>query len=719
MSVALNRIVLVLLLVAAGLLGVVTATSRPSAAVAAEARTWVVDAIDDPRGNRWESVDTGTNEVTIGVGDTVEWQFDRAVTDHDLTSQNTTTVWQPALEQWRAADGAPVSYTFTQPGTYDYLCSIHGVVMQGKVVVVAAGTGNRPPTVAPMADVTNGPAPLTSHLMAMATDPDGDPLTYQWDLGNGSTSTEANPTASYSTPGSYTATVDVSDGHGGTAHGELLITVTGGEVPVVTVGAAPTGGAAPLDVVLTATAVDAQGGPLTYAWTFGDGTVGTGAQVAHTYTANGVRTATVKVTDSDGNVGTGTATITVGAEPGMPEVAASAAPASGAAPLGVAFSTAVTTSGSFAAFADGLTTYPGLTGAAGLTRTRGQTRAWFDVTGLRPGASHLVHVHEQACSASNGGAHFRFDTSQPFGEANEIWLPFTANPSGGSGRIEVVRPMRADASAVSMVIHDPDNPAKRIGCVDLMPSVADLTYTWSFGDGAVGEGPDPDHTYTSAGTYDASVTVAAAHAGHAGHGGADPAPVTTKVRVVVAAPPDRTAPQTTIASGPSGVVGSRRATFRLASNEQGVSFSCRLDGGGWRACTSPVGYQKLGDGFHLLEVRARDRAGNTDPTPAMRSWTVDTRRPVLGSLRPRGTVHDRTPTVRLRARDAHLLPGATGFTVRIDGRRVPSAQLRVVRGSLTWTPRRALSVGRHTLRVSVVDAAGNRSTALRTFKITR
>ena len=67
---------------AVGALGVVATTST-----AAEApRTWVVDAVDDTAGNRWDAVDTGTSVVTIRVGDTVEWQFDRATQGHDLVS---------------------------------------------------------------------------------------------------------------------------------------------------------------------------------------------------------------------------------------------------------------------------------------------------------------------------------------------------------------------------------------------------------------------------------------------------------------------------------------------------------------------------------------------------------------------------------------------------------------------------------------------------------
>ena len=81
-------------------------------------------------------------------------------------------------------------------------------------------------------------------------------------------------------------------------------------------------------------------------------------------------------------------------------------------------------------------------------------------------------------------------------------------------------------------------------------------------------------------------------------------------------------PETTINSGPSGTVGSSSASFAFSSSEAGSSFECSLDGALYKPCTSPQSYAGLADGSHNFSVRATDAAGNADPTPASRTWTV-------------------------------------------------------------------------------------------------
>ena len=88
------------------------------------------------------------------------------------------------------------------------------------------------------------------------------------------------------------------------------------------------------------------------------------------------------------------------------------------------------------------------------------------------------------------------------------------------------------------------------------------------------------------------------------------------------APADVTPPQTTITSGPNGNVKTTSVTFAFVSSEEGSTFQCKLDAGAFASCTSPKTYSGLAAGGHTFQVRASDLAGNTDPTPATRSFKV-------------------------------------------------------------------------------------------------
>jgi hypothetical protein len=92
-------------------------------------------------------------------------------------------------------------------------------------------------------------------------------------------------------------------------------------------------------------------------------------------------------------------------------------------------------------------------------------------------------------------------------------------------------------------------------------------------------------------------------------------------------PGDTTAPQTTITSGPSGPTNDATPTFAFSADESGATFACNVDDGAWSACSSPWTASTLADGDHSLNVRATDAADNTDDSPAVRSFRVDTEAP--------------------------------------------------------------------------------------------
>jgi hypothetical protein len=101
---------------------------------------------------------------------------------------------------------------------------------------------------------------------------------------------------------------------------------------------------------------------------------------------------------------------------------------------------------------------------------------------------------------------------------------------------------------------------------------------------------------------------------------APPAPVAGPARVTVVAG-DTTAPNTRIVRGPARLGFERLAKFRFASTEAQSSFQCKLDKKKWKACANPF-KRSVKPGRHLFKVRAIDRFGNVDPSPARFGWRV-------------------------------------------------------------------------------------------------
>ncbi|QJR15056.1 hypothetical protein [Usitatibacter palustris] len=169
----------------------------------------------------------------------------------------------------------------------------------------------------------------------------------------------------------------------------------------------------------------------------------------------------------------------------------------------------------------------------------------------------------------------------------------------------------------------------------------------------------------------------------------DPTPATRTWTV------DTVAPETTIATGPSGTVGEDTASFTFSSSESGATFECSLDAAAFAACTSPKAYSTVAQGMHMFEVRARDAAGNVDATPALRSWSVDTTNP--------NTTISSGPDMVTFHTDATLVFSANetgvGFLCSLDG-----GAFAACTSPKSYS---GLAGGGHSFSVYATDAAGN------------
>ncbi len=173
---------------------------------------------------------------------------------------------------------------------------------------------------------------------------------------------------------------------------------------------------------------------------------------------------------------------------------------------------------------------------------------------------------------------------------------------------------------------------------------------------------------------------------------------------------DTTPPVTTIDSGPSGPTNDNSPSFtfsatdtgggpvvrsrsrRVADSSAGLTYECSLDEGDWAACTSPKTFSGLADGSHIFSVRSTDAAGNIDPSPPTRAFTVDTTAPVISVTTPAEGQHVVVGT-SVTSVFACADTGGTGVATCTGPAKVD-----------------ATAVGPHTFTVNATDNAGNAAT---------
>ncbi|MEU8521188.1 superoxide dismutase family protein [Streptomyces sp. NPDC048577] len=87
------------------------------------------------------------------------------------------------------------------------------------------------------------------------------------------------------------------------------------------------------------------------------------------------------------------------------------------------------------------------------------------LTGLKPGAAYMAHLHAKHCADGNGGPHFQFEKGGATMPPNEVHLMFTADPDG-KGMTTVNNARKTGADAVALVVHPREAMDNRIACAD-------------------------------------------------------------------------------------------------------------------------------------------------------------------------------------------------------------------------------------------------------------
>jgi chitodextrinase len=161
-------------------------------------------------------------------------------------------------------------------------------------------------TTPPTAAITGAPTSPTLTLTSIpfdgstSTDSMSSPLTYSWNYGDGSTGSGATAAHSYAHSGAYTVTVAVQDANHFIDTAKTSVTIS--DRPPVAEFTVRTGVVAGSSASFNGgSSTDPDGSVTAWAWSFGDGSPGTGSAPSHSFAAPGTYTVGLTVTDNNGS----------------------------------------------------------------------------------------------------------------------------------------------------------------------------------------------------------------------------------------------------------------------------------------------------------------------------------------------------------------------------------------------------------------------------------
>lgn len=251
--------------------------------------------------------------VTLSGGDVLNVRF-KAASQGAATSLSAK-VWVAGTSEPSDWLVSAVSSTpaLQEPGALSIASYGTGTISNGPIVVsvddLVVQGAQIPAHVAPVADIVAQASGLSVAFASSGSQVhDGATLLgFMWDFGDGSTSTEANPTHEYAAAGTYAATLTVTDSFGASSDPvSTSVTVEHG-APVAEFAATPNARTVAVDATASYALDSAE--IAAYSWDWGDGTVSEGAIAEHTFDADGAVTITLTVTDTLGASSTATRTV--------------------------------------------------------------------------------------------------------------------------------------------------------------------------------------------------------------------------------------------------------------------------------------------------------------------------------------------------------------------------------------------------------------------------
>ena len=236
-----------------------------------------------------------------------------------LTVQFTdTSVGAPTAWSWDFGDAGSMStqqhptHTYSAPGSYTVTLTVtraepaatDALIQPDYIAAVEAGVS---------ADA-NGPysgtegSPISLDASA-STAPDGEPLSYEWDLDGDGAHDDASgvsPSHTWTADGTYTIGLLVTSTDNVTDTDNAQVIVTDVD-PTADFAGVPRLGLAPLNVAFSDLSASYDG-ITSWQWTFGDGTISTEANPNHRYTVPDAYTVTLSIGEADADTDTVTKT---------------------------------------------------------------------------------------------------------------------------------------------------------------------------------------------------------------------------------------------------------------------------------------------------------------------------------------------------------------------------------------------------------------------------